>query len=141
MPPISDESYRHWGTLTYADDSREQEPNNLQVRAPELCGVGNYTQAYGNDTALPFGWADQNCTASHIVICKTSEPGVSPWYPTNSTNITFYLNTSLVGALHVGLHAVARARAGLLAVHACRLLQARRQQQARLCGCEGLCVL
>jgi hypothetical protein len=60
--------------------------------------VGNYTQAFGNETALPFGWADQNCTASHIVICKVSEPGVSPWYPTNSTNITFYLNTSLVRA-------------------------------------------
>jgi hypothetical protein len=98
MPPLSDESYRHWGTFTYPDGSTEQEPNNFAARSPELCSVGNYTQAFGNETALPFGWADQNCTASHIVICKVSEPGVSPWYPTNSTNITFYLNTSLVRA-------------------------------------------
>ena len=101
VKPLGDESYQHWGTFTYPDGSTEQEPNNFPPRAPELCSVGNYTQAYGNETALTFGWADQNCSASHIVICKVSEPGVSPWYTTNSTNITYYLNTSLVRGLQL----------------------------------------
>jgi hypothetical protein len=96
FPPLSDETYKHWGIFTYPDGSTEQEPNNFPPRAPELCAVGNYTQAYGNDTALNFAWADQNCTANHISICKVSPAGVGPWYTTNSTNITFYLNTSLV---------------------------------------------
>jgi hypothetical protein len=61
--------------------------------------VGNYTEAYGNDTALPFGWADQNCTQNHIYICRRAEAGTSPWYRTNATNITFYLNTSYVSVL------------------------------------------
>ena len=97
LPPLTDTSYRHWGTFTYPDGSTELEPNNLPARQPELCSVGNYTQAYGNDTHNPFGWSDQNCTQRHISICKVSKPGVAPWYTTNSTNITFYLNTSVVG--------------------------------------------
>jgi hypothetical protein len=97
LPPIGDESYKHWGTFQYPDGSTEAEPNNYQPRSPELCGGGNYTEAYGNDTAMTFGWADQNCTQNHIYICRRAEAGTSPWYRTNATNITYYLNTSYVG--------------------------------------------
>ena len=91
--------YRHWGTYAYADGATEAEPNNLED--PEECVVANYTQAYTlatkvNKRVMPYGWADTNCTRTQQFICRVATGGVAPTFTTNSTNVTYYLNTTQV---------------------------------------------
>ncbi len=57
--------YAHWGLLP--DGS--QEPNNSP--APQLCGLSNYSQAYGG----AWGWSDANCADSFPFICRMLRPG------------------------------------------------------------------
>jgi hypothetical protein len=93
------QAHRHWGTFSYADGTQEGEPNNLND--PEECGVCNYTERFTKATKLdakvtPFGWADERCGASHQFMCRVATGGVAPRYTANSTNVTYYLNTTQV---------------------------------------------
>jgi hypothetical protein len=58
-------SYEHWGRY---QPGQETEPNFNYNAPPELCVVGNYTQAYFNP--LAWGWADDNCNNKHPFMCK-----------------------------------------------------------------------
>ncbi len=91
--------YRHWGTFSYADGTQEGEPNNLVD--PEECVVANYTERYTLATkpdpkVNPFGWADAHCGNTHQFMCRVATGGVAPQFTTNSTNVTYYLNTTQV---------------------------------------------
>jgi hypothetical protein len=58
-------SYEHWGRF---QPGQETEPNFNYNAPPELCAVGNYSQAYFNP--LAWGWADDNCNNKHPFMCK-----------------------------------------------------------------------
>lgn len=93
--------YRHWGTFIYGDNSPEGEPNNLVD--PESCVVANKTEMYTenakpNALVMPAGWADTNCNISYSFMCRVAAPGLAPYFTTNTTNVTYYLNTTQVRA-------------------------------------------
>jgi hypothetical protein len=86
LPPPTGATYIHWGRI---EPGAITEPNNMT--GFEFCGVGNYSQTYGN----AWGWADANCSMRAAFICKVRPPLVAPAYTAASRN-TFFLNTSEV---------------------------------------------
>jgi hypothetical protein len=92
-------AYRHWGTFLYGDGTPEAEPNN--VFDPESCVAANFTEAYTESPkpdakVNPFGWADTNCNKSLTFMCRVATPGQAPYFTTNTTNVTYFLNTTQV---------------------------------------------
>jgi hypothetical protein len=57
-------SYAHWGVV---QPGSRKEPNMLT--GPELCALGNVSQAYGN----AWGWSDAACAMKTASICKIRE--------------------------------------------------------------------
>ena len=78
--------YSKWGTT----------PEGLQRPAtPQFaCGGGNWTERVGDDKTGVWGWADEECLVPHTFMCRKPRQGASETMTTNSTNITFYLNTT-----------------------------------------------
>lgn len=64
VPPANGSaSYKHWG-MDDADSSFE--PNNKL--GSELCGVGNWSQVYGQPSA--WGWSDTKCNGQFPPMCR-----------------------------------------------------------------------
>ncbi len=65
--------YSHWGLLQLEDGSEETVPGRPGYR----CAVANSSMAYGAQLgqlsgAQAWGWADQECGASHVTLCRMS---------------------------------------------------------------------
>jgi hypothetical protein len=92
-------AYRHWGTFLYGDLTPEAEPNNLVD--PESCVAANFTEAYTESPkpdakVNPFGWADTSCNRAMTFMCRVATAGMAPYFTTNTTNVTYFLNTTQV---------------------------------------------
>ena len=69
--PNAKGGYTNWGIFYNALDPIQlyrPEPNNLV--SPEVCAVGNHTQASGKP--FTWAWADANCLNSHVSICRVN---------------------------------------------------------------------
>ncbi len=99
---FSNAAYKHWGM---------DEPNNDP--ALQLCGAGNYTQAYGN----AWGWADANCGTKLPFICKMipfgalggAGPGGPPAYLSKFTGNSFSLHTTPLTQPEAEAHCISQA--------------------------------
>jgi hypothetical protein len=61
--------YANWGTFYNPNNPEAMyvpEPNNM--KPPEQCAVGNYTQGTGKP--FTWAWADSNCYNTFVSICR-----------------------------------------------------------------------
>ena len=82
-------TYEQWGSNEWT-----VEPHNNGGLFPEYCAVAALD--YLKDGV--WGWMNVNCTSKHLAICRLQVPGPQPSLTLNSTNHTYYLNTSAVSS-------------------------------------------
>ena len=78
--------YAKWGVST----DGQQRPFNSQFQ----CAGGNVSESVGDANSVVWGWAEEDCLVPHTFMCRKPPQGPSETMTTNSTNVTFYLNTT-----------------------------------------------
>ena len=78
--------YVKWGIT--ADG--EQRPINSQY----ACAGGNWSESTGDSNTVVWGWAEEDCLVPHTFMCRKPITGPTERMATNTTGITFYLNTT-----------------------------------------------
>jgi hypothetical protein len=78
--------YTRWGVST----DGQQHPFNSQFE----CAGGNWTESVGDANSVVWAWSEEDCLAPHTFMCRKPPQGPSETMTTNSTNVTFYLNTT-----------------------------------------------
>ena len=66
-------SYSHWGLITLEDGSELPTPGTPGYQ----CSVANASMAFGSQLGMTtglqaWGWADQDCAAQHVALCRLS---------------------------------------------------------------------
>jgi hypothetical protein len=77
--------YAKWGTTAEGN----QRPFNQQYQ----CAGGNWSESVGDKNTVVWGWAEDDCGVEHTFLCRKPSIGWAETMTTQSTNVTFYLNT------------------------------------------------